>query len=158
MLADPAAQDPAAWTPVLELAVREVFRLMLAEELVLAESAAGSEALDITAIVGLAGEVCGMIYVRCSMAAANLIAAKMLGLKTVEERPETWDALGEICNMVAGNFKNKVHSLAEGCMISVPTVVSGASYHLHSFAKNRRIEVHFSFCDFPLAVAIEVHH
>ena len=46
-----------------------------------------------------------------------------------------WDALGEICNMVAGNFKNKVSGLGNGCMLSVPTVITGRDYHCHSLGE-----------------------
>lgn len=157
MLADPAAHDLISWAPVLELATREVFQLMLSEELLPGDYVHSAGPLDMTAMVGLAGQVCGMISVRCSIRAANLMAARMLGMDGYEDRPETWDALGEICNMVAGNFKNKIHNMAEGCMISVPTVVSGMSYQLHPFRKNKRIEAHFSFRNLPLEVAIEVN-
>ncbi len=60
------------------------------------------------------------------------MAFKMLGAETDKNSQEVRDAFGEICNMVAGNFKNKISGLGEGCMLSVPTVVTGNDYSLHS--------------------------
>lgn len=160
MLAQTEGQDLADWPTLLAFSAREVFRLMLNEELLPVDESTAlpeNQLLDITAMVGLAGQVCGMIAVRCPMDAANLIAARMLGLENAEERPETWDALGEICNMVAGNFKNKITGMADGCMISVPTVVTGENYSIHSVARNKRSEVHLRFRNLPIVVAIEVH-
>src|SRR5690242_4181808 len=104
MLAQTEGQDLADWPTLLAFSTREVFRLMLGEELQPVDGSTASPddtALDITAMVGLTGMVCGMIAVRCPMRAANLIAARMLGIESDAERPESRDALGEICNMVA---------------------------------------------------------
>jgi len=66
------------------------------------------------------------------------------------------DAIGEIGNMVAGNFKNKISGLGDGCMLSVPTVMSGTDYKVHCRA-NERIECSFLFEDEPLLVCLELH-
>ena len=60
------------------------------------------------------------------------MASKMLGVDLDKVGAEMSDALGEVCNMVAGNFKNKIAGLAEGCMLSPPTVITGNDYSLHS--------------------------
>jgi len=31
-----------------------------------------------------------------------------------------------------GNFKNKIDGLSDGCMLSLPTVITGSDYTLHS--------------------------
>lgn len=157
MLAHPAEYDRSRWPSLLERAAREVFQLMLNEELARGSGAPSSEELDITSMVGLAGRLCGVVSVRCPMRAASLIASRMLGREGTADHPETWDAFGEICNMVAGNFKNRVAGLADGCMMSVPTVISGAHYRVHPAAGSTHIEVHFAYRDMPLVVAIEVH-
>jgi len=46
------------------------------------------------------------------------------GVEAEKVGPEISDALGEVCNMIAGNFKNKISGLSEGCMLSVPTVIT----------------------------------
>ena len=54
------------------------------------------------------------------------MASKMLEVEEDKTGSELADAMGEICNMVAGNFKNKIAGLSAGCMLSVPTVITGS--------------------------------
>lgn len=149
------SKEHADWIPLLELSVREVFELMLGCQLKQLE--AGSErGLDITSMVGLAGQLCGVLSVRSSKESAALMAHKMLGAETDTNSQEVRDAFGEICNMVAGNFKNKISGLGEGCMLSVPTVVTGNDYSLHSLTDSPPLEVRLQFEDRPLIISLEV--
>jgi CheY-specific phosphatase CheX len=114
----------ASWGPMLEVAVREVFELMLSCKLTVPENPTNG-ILDITAMVGLAGQLCRVMSMQCSHQSAGLMASKMLGVEPEKIGPELCDAFGEICNMVAGNFKNKIAGLSDGCLLSVPTVITG---------------------------------
>lgn len=152
-----AGEDCQSWVPVLELATREVFALMLQSSLADASQLFDENELAITAIVGLAGCVSGAVSLRCSPASAALMAAKMLGVSSVEAAPEVQDAVGEVCNMIAGNFKNKIAGMGDGCLLSVPTVITGTDYNLHSLACFPRIEIHLYFADLPLIVSLTVH-
>jgi chemotaxis protein CheX len=107
-------------------------------------------------MVGLAGKLCGILTVRCSSKSAVRMVSRMLELDAEEAGPEAWDAVGEICNMVAGNFKNKIAGLGDGCMLSLPTVISGAEYDLHSMVNN---EIHtvLLFEGEPIWLSLEVH-
>src|SRR5882672_2067272 len=96
-------------------------------------------------MVGLAGQLCGVMSVRCSGKPAALMTSKMLGVELDKVGTEIADALGEICNMVAGNFKNKITGLAEGCMLSPPTIVTGSDYTLHSLSDTPALEVKLMF-------------
>ena len=129
---------------------------MLNEELASGKGVT-AEALDITAMVGLAGTVSGVVSVRCSTRTAILIASRMLGPDAPPTAAETWDALGEICNMVAGNFKNGIPGIANTCMISVPTVISGADYWVHPLGGGEHAEIRLAFQGHALEIAIEVH-
>src|SRR5271154_6769042 len=133
-----------SWLPLLDVATREVFELMLSCQLTV-PAAAEEIAMDVTAMVGLAGQLCGVLSVRCSRTAAILMASRMLGVELDKAGPEMPDALGEVCNMVAGNFKNKIAGLAEGCMLSPPTVITGNDYNLHSHADSPGLEVRLLF-------------
>src|SRR5579872_1780963 len=89
------------WIPLLDMAAREVFELMLSCRLMVPTS--GEEVpLDVTSMVGLAGQLCGVLSVRCNGKAATLMTSKMLGVDLDKVGPEVSDAIGEICNMVAG--------------------------------------------------------
>jgi len=70
--------------------------------------------------------------------------------------PEISDALGEVCNMIAGNFKNKISGLSEGCMLSVPTVITGTDYSLHSQADSPGLEVRLLFEGMPIAISLQI--
>ncbi len=144
------------WTPVLELATREVFELMLGCRL--ASPEAGIEkGSEITAMVGLAGRLCGVLSIRCEEKSAKLMASKMLRIETESTGPQMADALGEICNMVAGNFKQKIAGLGDSCMLSPPTVISGTDYNLYSLADSPGLEVRLLFEDMPITVILQVH-
>ncbi len=144
------------WLPTLQLAMQEVFELMLASPLQVPAEPPSIEGLDITSMVGLAGQLCGILTVRCSAKSAARMASRMLGIDVEKAGPEMWDAVGEICNMVAGNFKNKISGLGDGCMLSVPTVITGADYNLHAMV-NDQIQTILLFEGEPIALTLEVH-
>jgi len=146
-----------SWAPLLGLAAREVFERMLGSHLVPAPESFAEEGIDITSMVGLAGKICGVMTVRCPAKAAVLMASKMLGIDAGQAGPEMWDAVGEVCNMIAGNFKNKIAGMGDGCMLSVPTVITGADYNLHALADSGKTEIPLLFEGLPLIVSIEVH-
>jgi chemotaxis protein CheX len=143
------------WTPLLELAAREVFELMLGCPLTV-RATAGEATLDITSMVGLAGQLCGVLSLRCHEKSATLMASKMLGVEVDKIGQEMSDALGEVCNMVAGNFKNKVPGLSESCMLSVPTVITGTDYSLYSQANSPGLEVRLLFESMPIVISLQI--
>ncbi len=113
--------------------------------------------MNVTAMVGLAGQLCGVLGVRCEGRAAALMTSKMLGLPVDKVGPEVADALGEVCNMVAGNFKNKIAGLAEGCMLSPPTVITGSDYNLHSLAGPPAVAIRMLFENMPILISLQIH-
>ena len=140
--------------PSLQLAMQEVFELMLACPLEVCSAMPEKRALDVTSVVGLAGHVSGVLTMRCSSKSAAQMASRMLGIDPQKAGPERWDAVGEICNMVAGNFKNKIHGLAE-CTLSVPTVLTGADYNLQSDGKGSACAA-FLLGGEPIVVSVEI--
>lgn len=145
------------WNAVLEIAVREVFELMLGCHLTACNHPA-DEALDVTAMVGLAGRLCGVMSIQCSAKSGAIMASKMLGMEPERIGPEMCDAFGEICNMVAGNFKNKITGLSDGCLLSVPTVITGNDYNLHSVTDAPALELRLQFEGVPLVVSLQIHN
>ena len=144
------------WIPLLDMAAREVFDLMLSCQLTV--PATTEEAtLDVTAMVGLAGQLCGVLSVRCSGKAAALMTSKMLGVELNKVGPQVADALGEVCNMVAGNFKSKISTLADRCLLSVPTVITGGDYSMETSAPTQCIIVPLLFEGQPIWVALIIH-
>ena len=50
------------------------------------------------------------------------------------------DALGEICNIVAGYFKARI-GLGDACHLSVPTIIVGQNYRFCSGKVGERLEL-----------------
>ena len=84
------------------------------------------------------------------------MASKMLGVDLYKVGNDVEDAFGEIANMVAGNFKNKIPGIGDGCMLSVPTVVSGSDYRLHTMAESPAIELRLLFENMPIVISLQV--
>lgn len=155
-----SAEEPSVhqgWNSVLEVAVREVFELMLGCRLTAPEAPSG-EILDITAMVGLAGQLCGVMSIQCNAKSSAIMASRMLGVDPDQVGPEMCDAFGEICNMVAGNFKNKLAGLGNGCMLSVPTVIIGNDYSVHSLTDSPALEVRLQFESGLLVTSLQIHN
>lgn len=143
-----------AWRPLLLDATREVFSVMVGVELTVPEQSAGEGGAGITGMVGLAGGLCGVLTVRSNEALAAETASRMLGLSPEEAALQGSDAIGEICNMIAGSFKAKI-GLEDKCMLSVPTVITGDDYSTHSLVAGNRLEVQLLFQDQPISITLE---
>lgn len=94
-----------------------------------------------TAMVGLAGALCGTITIRCPSDTAIKLASKMAGDEAAKDPDIVGNAMGELCNMVAGNFKGKITSLADHCMLSVPTAISGGNYVMQAAEPSEALQV-----------------
>lgn len=141
---------------VLGLAVREVFSKMVGVEVTIREGEPAPVAGDVTGMVGLAGQLCGVLTVRCTTNTATKIASQMLGVPIADAGAHTSDAIGEVCNMVAGSFKAKFLSLPDKCMLSLPTVIIGDAYHMHSLAAGERVELPFAYDGDLLWISLEI--
>ncbi len=143
------------WLPILELAVEEVFEIMVGSRVKPVKSSEHAVHAEFTAMVGLAGSLCGVVTVRCDAEAARRIAKSMLG-DTADSEQQVADALGEICNMITGNFKNKLAGADERCLLSVPTVISGGEYCFRAMADGNAVETVLVFEDAPVAVRLQL--
>jgi len=146
-----------SWKPILECAVTEVFELMAAVRLGVLPESPEPQRGAITAMVGLAGALCGMVHIRCSHTAAQKLAGSMLNGSGPATPAMIRDALGELANMVAGNFKAKIANLADHCMLSVPTVITGEDYCLEAVDPYSCIRADFDYDGNALHVSLVVH-
>jgi chemotaxis protein CheX len=147
---------PENWLPLLELSIREVFEIMLGSKLEPAPDGKGRT--EFTAMVGLAGQLCGVLTFKCTTQSAAIITSKLLAGDPKDTDEQMWDALGEVSNMIAGNFKNKLTGLADHCMLSVPTVITGGDYNMRSLADGGSIEVVLQFEGSPISICLEIHN
>jgi CheY-specific phosphatase CheX len=82
------------WLPVLELAVEEVFEIMLGCRVKPVAQSEQVPSREFTAMVGLAGALCGILTVCCDAKTAAQIAKSMLG-DVADSPAQVADALGE---------------------------------------------------------------
>ncbi len=153
------AFDPTSWTQLLEFSACEVFDIMLGTRLGAYTPAAVADDDDdeFTALVGLAGSLCGVLSIRCANQSARIMASLMLGVPPEEVNNDSWDALGEVANMIAGNFKGKLSGIGNHCMLSVPTIIVGSDYETRSISGGKTLEAVFNFNDKPLWVTLQLN-
>jgi chemotaxis protein CheX len=138
----------------LDASVEEVFRLMLGVDCKRDLTPGVIEKESMTAVVGFGGLLSGAC-VFCSGAGTALkIAAKMMGMEIETIDDTVKDAVGEICNMLAGSWKGKVPELAAHCGLSVPAVITGRDYNLHVQAPEFLIHHVYRFDDERFEVTI----
>jgi CheY-specific phosphatase CheX len=139
----------------LQAAAQEVFSMMVGTDFTLHPDTHTPVAVEVTGMVGIAGALSATFSLACSINSASKIASQMLGVAVEEAEAQKSDAIGEICNMVAGQFKAKIGLEAE-CMLSVPTIVTGKHYELHSRADYDRISMSMLYHQEPLLLTLDV--
>ena len=146
-----------SWPALIESAAVEVFSMMVGSEVVVPSRPVEIPRHGLTAVVGLAGSPCGLFGVRCEAKTAETIAQKMLGLDG-EALPadQVSDAIGEVCNMVAGAMKSRLSDGGAGCMMSVPTVVRGADYEVRSLIRETGYRVAMLCNENPILFTLEL--
>jgi chemotaxis protein CheX len=145
------------WPALIESATRCVFETMLGCTVTRSQQMPPPEG-DITAMVGLAGGLCGVLSTRCSLETASVLASKMLGSDTAEVESATRDALGEITNVVAGSVKTAVPGLEDTCFLSTPTVVIGHNFKVYSLGNSTTTAVPLEAEGFLVWIILDVHH
>ena len=100
-----AGQGHETWLPLLQLAAEEVFEIMLGAKLEPLTGAESVPASEITAMVGLAGQLCGVMTLRCTIDTAKVIAAKMLGIAPDQANQQVWDAIRKDLQHGGGQFQ-----------------------------------------------------
>jgi chemotaxis protein CheX len=145
-----------AWHGVLSETAIEVFSIMVGVSVAIATDATRVP-MQVTGVVGIAGAIRANFLLQCSAASATKLAAQMLGISPDAEDSQkaACDALGEICNIVAGHFKAKV-GLGDACMLSVPTIIMGQDYRFCSPNNYERLELPLVYEGETLWAALEI--
>jgi len=147
----------ASWKTIMECAAIEVFELMAGVRLDVDAASTETPRGEQTAMVGMAGALCGMTTLRCSQATAAKFASLMLGEDAASNPSSARDAMGELCNMIAGNFKSKISNLADHCMLSVPTIITGEDYSMETAEPTEGITIALKYEGESLCVSLVIH-
>jgi chemotaxis protein CheX len=132
--------DTREWEQLLCKGAQEVFEMMIGISLNRCTDPSTHQPGEFTAVIGLAGPINGVFAVRCDEKTACGIACGMLRVDENEARAEVWDALGEVCNMVIGNFKAKTGKVGETSVLSIPTVIHGHDYRVRPLLNGSAVE------------------
>jgi chemotaxis protein CheX len=88
-----------------------------------------------TAHICFAGVISGHCEISLSRNASTAIASAMLGGAEIDSQSDAiCDAIGELCNMLAGGWKDRLPSLSSECHLSIPT----RSCDLHAHEPRKR--------------------
>ncbi len=139
----------------LDASVEEVFELMMGVKCCRAMAEMPSQnAESVTAVVGFGGLLSGACVFKSASETALLVAARMTGVEFDEVDDTVKDAIGEVCNMLAGSWKGKVPELAAHCGLSVPAVITGRDYNLHVQSPEFQLHHVYTFVDHTFTVTI----
>ncbi len=154
-LNDTGSIDTGNWETLLCQGAQEVFEMMIGVPLRRCEEGNAGTAGEYTAVIGLAGPVNGVFAMRCDSRTALGIACGMLGVDEAAASGEVWDALGEACNMVIGNFKGKTGRAGESSALSVPTVIHGHDYRVRPLINGSFVECRMETGDGALHLRLD---
>ncbi len=128
-------------------AALEVFAAMIFIEITPGTPLTGREDTidsNLTSMIGLAGDLRGVLAVHCPEEAAKGITGAMLGMEVDEINEDVKDAIGEITNMVAGGLKTALLSEGTKTELAIPTTAVGKSIRTAGFAGASRFIIPFS--------------
>ena len=130
-------------TEAMRASAQEVFGTMLGAGLEPSEPVPGlaveSEEYGVVSLLGLTGEWTGSGGLCCSAACVCWIASQMLFSEYPEVNDEVRDAVGEITNMIVGNFKNGIGAKTGPLGMSTPTVICGREMTTTNWGPHRWI-------------------
>jgi chemotaxis protein CheX len=86
---------------------------------------------DVSGIIGMSGEVVGLVALSFAGDAAERIVASFTGARTSLDSEDFRDAIGELVGMVAGGAKGMLDG--REVAISCPSVIVGANYGVGRF-------------------------
>ena len=90
----------------------------------------------VMALLGFTGEWLGTGVFYCQESLACRVSSVMMLNKICEINNDVLDAVGELANMVLGNFKDKLEPFAGPLAMSIPTVVYGRNFQTRPAHRN----------------------
>lgn len=149
-----AGVDVRQFEQYLDRATDEVFSTMMGIACVPDPDGVSRDRDRISAVIGLAGALSGAMVLHSSHTGAIRMAENLTGQMITELDAVVRDAVGEVCNMLAGTWKGLDPVLCSGCMLSSPTVIAGSSYELFGQRSPIRVERSYRFGDQRLTITL----
>ena len=136
----------------------EVFSTMLGMELI-----ARPEHLDqippmiadgVMALVGLAGTWVGTGVITCGAKFAIEVCNHLLMAEETSVNEDVLDAMGEMANMIIGNFKTLAENHVGPLGLSIPTVIYGRNFTSRSIGNNSWVVLPFESGGYVMEIRI----
>lgn len=143
--------------PLATRSVQTVFQEMLGIPVAPDGPAPCDPALgQIVGSVGFVGRANATVHIGTSLAFANVITARMLGLPETEpiEDAMVHDAIGELSNVVGGNIKSSLSDQGWPCTLTVPSVARGGELAVGDSRDVVRRVLGFRNCNHRLVVQL----
>lgn len=99
---------------------------------------------DVSGVIGLAGDMNGIISVTFTEKCILYIVTGMFGEEVKEINEEIGDAVGEIANMISGQARQKLEKLGTNLQAAIPSVVMGKDHTIQHLTKQPIIALPFS--------------
>jgi chemotaxis protein CheX len=99
---------------------------------------------DVSGIIGLTGDIVGSLAISFQEDCILGILTAMFGEIHMEVGHETYDAVGEITNMISGNARSKLEKEGLTVFAAIPAVVTGARHSINHILKMPSIVIPFS--------------
>jgi chemotaxis protein CheX len=124
----------------------EIFSTMVMMDVTVKdENFKGGEKLcdTITGLIGLAGTHKGVLAIHIPHPVAMAITSSFLGMDVSEINADVEDAVGELANMLGGNVKAILTGNGRDIDLSLPSTISGSSYHFQPSKDVEKVVVQF---------------
>ena len=130
------------------MAVQNVFRTMLGIEITMGKPSLKTNKLtsaEVTGMLGFAGDKRGSFSLAFTRDSALFIYKSMVAEEVSALTPEVIDAVGELTNIISGQFRVEIEKLGHKLSAALPTVVVGQNVEINFITKVPVITLPFTF-------------
>ncbi len=142
----------------VQSATAEVFSTMLGVEIetapVRTDRTNPSVVEGVMAFVGIAGPWVGSGVISCTASFACRLCGLFLMTEASAVNEEVLDAVGELTNMIIGNFKTAAETMVGSLGLGVPTVIYGRNFTSRSLGNNDWLVLPFKCGDDTFEVRV----
>ncbi len=111
---------------------------------------------SISGIIGLAGEIKGMLAIHLPDKAALAVTTAFLGMDVDKIDEDVCDAIGELANMLGGSMKAILDPSGSKVQISMPSAIHGEDYAVDCLADAELVTVPFTFNELTFLVELQI--
>ncbi len=126
--------------------VKEIYSTMIFMEVDYLDTSqfSGTLSTGVSSIIGLGGDIRGVICVHMETGAALKTTENLLGISLEEVDEDVKDAIGELVNMIAGGIKIYFSDNDINTELAIPSTIAGKAYKIGGLSGATAVTVPFS--------------